>query len=211
MLIRTALSALALVGSLALIYQRAAAEQTVISGYGREIQFAGYAWRTKIANVLVGPGPNLFSDEPESVSVDSSGNLHLNIRRTPEGLWQSAEVVLQKTLGYSTYCFVTEPFSRPLDPNVVLGLFTWTDNPDESHRELDIELSQWGEAGAPNGRYSVQPYLMPEHMHSFVAGDGTAPVTHCMQWTTGRVTFSSWQSRDSVPLPENVIGAHAFT
>jgi hypothetical protein len=210
-LARRILAAFFALVSLALSYRPAAADEAVVSGYGQQIQFAGYAWQVKISNVLVGPGPNLFSDDQDSVSVDASGNLHLNIRETPDGAWQSAEVVLQRSLGYGTYCFVTEPINRPLDPNVVLGLFTWTDNPDESHRELDIELSQWGEAGAPDGRYSVQPYLLPEHMHSFVAGDGTAPVTHCMQWTAGRVAFSSWQSRDGVPLPENVVGAHVFT
>ena len=44
-----------------------------------------------------------------------------------------------------------------LDPNVVLGLFTWSDDPAYDHRELDIELARWGNPLAPNGQFRLQP------------------------------------------------------
>ncbi|MDQ3811517.1 MAG: hypothetical protein M3336_14635, partial [Chloroflexota bacterium] len=36
-----------------------------ISGYGRPIRFSGYDWLAKVSSVLVGPGPNYFSDAQE--------------------------------------------------------------------------------------------------------------------------------------------------
>ena len=60
------------------------------------------------------------------------------------GKWVCAEVVLQQTLGYGTYRFYLDSPVDSLDPNVVLGLFTWNDDPAFNNRELDIEFARWG-------------------------------------------------------------------
>lgn len=179
-----------------------------VSGYGRPIQFAGLDWRAKVSNVPVGPGPNLFSDDPGTVWTDDQARLHLTVAQDATGQWQSSEVVLQPSLGYGTYCFDVEGMPRPLDPNVVLGMFTWTDDPVQDHRELDIELSEWGQAGGPTGRYSVQPYAVPGHTYSFNE-DLTQPVRQCMQWRPGRVSFATWQGT-STPPADSMVASRVF-
>ena len=54
-----------------------------------------------------------------------------------------------------------------LEPAAVLTLFTW-DGPaaDQNHREIDIEISRWGNPAAKNAQYVVQPY--------YVAGERVA-------------------------------------
>jgi hypothetical protein len=183
----------------------------IVSGYGRHIQFAGYDWQAKIANVLVGPGPNFFSDTPDSVWVDDLGRLHLKLTQDATGHWLATEVVLQPSLGYGTYRFYLDPISQSLDPNVVLGLFTWNDDPAQSHREMDIELAQWGRAGAPDGRYSVQPYEIAEHMFSFDEDQADGSIAQAIQWQPGRAAFATWQGCNPTPSDDAIIASHVFT
>ena len=113
----------------------------VVSGYGRAIRFSGCDWLAKTSNILVGPGPNFFSDSLDNVWTDDQDRLHLRLARDNSGNWQAAEVVLQASLGYGTYRFQLDTPAENLDPRVVLGMFTWNDDPTDSHRELDIELA----------------------------------------------------------------------
>ena len=110
-----------------------AQQAPVISGYGRTIRFSGYDWLVKTSTVLVGPGPNYFSDDEENVWIDDLGRLHLRVTRDADGHWRASEVVLQASLGYGQYRFALEGTAQELDPNVVLGLFTWQDDPSENH------------------------------------------------------------------------------
>src|SRR6478736_1205781 len=103
------------------------------SGYGKTITFAGRSWKVKIASTQVGPGPNYFSDSTNNVWVDSTGRLHLRVAKT-KGRWYCAEVVLNATLGYGTYRFYLDNAVDALDPNVVLGIFTWSDDPIYNNR-----------------------------------------------------------------------------
>jgi hypothetical protein len=54
-----------------------------------------------------------------------------------------------------------------LDPNVVLGLFTYDDSPDQTHREIDVEFARWGATPAQDGsnaQWVVQPYGGSDHL-----------------------------------------------
>src|SRR5206468_686881 len=110
----------------------------IINRYATEISFSGYKWevKTSAANP-VGPGPNYFSSATNNVWVDGQGRLHLRItRQTVNGTnqWSCAEVVSQRSLGHGTYRFSLDSRVDNLDPKVVLGLFTWSDDPAYSHR-----------------------------------------------------------------------------
>jgi hypothetical protein len=192
----------------------AAASQTdqVISGYGRGLHFSGCDWLAKTSNVLVGPGPNYFSDSPDNVWTDDQGRLHLRLAQDDSGNWQAAEVVLQASLGYGDYQFALDSAAGALDPRVVLGLFTWNDDPTDNHRELDIELARWSEPTASNGRYSVQPYQIPGHIYSFEQSAGITPSTQTFQWRPGVASFSSWMGlRSSPPSADALIASQTFT
>jgi hypothetical protein len=106
------------------------------------VSFAGLTWTVKEHSRKIGPGPNFFA--ASNVSVDSGGRLHLQISRSGKK-WTAAEVIANATFGYGTYTWRLAPVPQ-LDPNVVLGLFTWNDDPDFAHREIDIELARWGNA-----------------------------------------------------------------
>jgi hypothetical protein len=160
----------------------------------REVSFSGYTWTVRSSDGdEVGPGPNVFSDAIENVWVDGAGRLHLRIVLR-EGAWTCAEVIARVSLGYGTYQVVYDTRVDDLDPNVVLGLFTWSDAPRQAHRELDVEFSRWGRAVAPNAQYVVQPATIPSHLHRFaVASSG--PTSHAFRWRPGSVSFESLAGR----------------
>src|SRR4029453_2522245 len=124
----------------------------------RTVEFSGYTWQVKSSEEGVGPGPNYFSDSPDNVWVDSSGLLHLKLTYL-KGRWYCAELINTQSLGLGRYSFQLGSPVSDLDPNVVLGLFTWSDYPAYNNREIDIESSRGANADAvTNGRYVVQPY-----------------------------------------------------
>lgn len=158
----------------------------------RTISFANRSWTVKASGgALWGPGPNVFSDAPGNVWVDAEGKLHLAITNEG-GVWKSAEVILQNSLGYGTYRFTIESPLDALDANVVLGLFTWNDNPAYNHREIDIEFARWGDAADfTNAQYVVQPYTGSANLLRWTQQAGYAPSSHSFRWTSRSVAFQS--------------------
>ena len=105
----------------------------------RTILFSGRTWAVKSSSGgKVGPGPNYFSNSPESVWVDGEGFLHMKVRKI-NGAWNSAEIALTQSLGYGRYVLYTASRIDLLDKNLVLGMFTYDYTaPEVSYRELDI-------------------------------------------------------------------------
>ena len=167
------------------------------------IQFSGYTWRVKWSDAPVGPGPNYFSDAPASVWVDRKGRLHLGIRRD-EGLWSCAEVISERSFGFGTYRFRLDSPVDDIDPNAVVGLFTWSDRPDFNHREIDIEISRWGEPGNPNAQFVLQPWIVPANIIRFSIPPSVRASVHEFSWQPGRVRLRS-MSRGAT------IREHTFT
>ncbi len=156
----------------------------------RSISFAGSSWAVKSSAGLVGPGPNVFSNSPENVWVDAAGQLHLRITYR-NGQWLSAEVVLDHSLGYGTYQFNLASPTGQLDPNVVLGLFTWSDTAAYNHREIDVELARWGDPTATtNAQYVVQPYSRAGNLVRF-AQPADPTTSHQFTWGPKAVSFLS--------------------
>lgn len=161
----------------------------------RTLQFSGYTWVVKSSapKRRVGPGPNFFSAAGDHVWVDAHGWLHLKIAKDADGKWRCAEVYLLDSLGYGTYRFVTGKPLDDLDPNVVLGLFTYSlsDDPSFAYRELDFEYSRWGEPSDPtNAQVVVQPYDQPGNLHRWTVPSGYPVLTHRMDWSASAVKFS---------------------
>ena len=156
----------------------------------RTVEFSGYTWQVKSSTGLVGPGPNLFSDSAGNVWVDALGRLHLKLTYS-KGRWRCAEVINTQSLGRGRYSFALDSRVDALDRNVVLGLFTWSDDPAYANRELDIEFSRWGNAGDPtNGQYVVQPYDHPGNLQR-ITQPAAAASTHSFDWQPGSVAFGS--------------------
>jgi hypothetical protein len=192
--------------ALALGHASVAAAQTTIS-------FSGHTWLVKdSAAVSVGPGPNVFSDDARNVRVDRRGRLHLRIRRVA-GVWTCAEVVSAPSFGYGTYRFYVSRRVDALDANVVLGLFTWNDDPAFNHREIDIEFSRWGNPSDPtNAQYVVQPYDTPGNLVRWVQPPRLRKSTHHFLWQSNSVGFQSLIGHTaSPPDPSSVIAEETLT
>lgn len=177
-------------------------------GGGDQVVFAGYQWQVKSSTGQVGPGPNVFSER--NVRVDNQGRLHLKISRK-KGVWSSSEVILDQSLGHGTYRFTVDSALTDLDPNAVLGLFTWSDDPAQNHREIDIEFSRWGNPSNPyNAGYTVQPYAAPGHQHPWAISQ-TGRTVHEFTWTPDSISFrstaggvelASWTFDDAASVPD---------
>ena len=180
----------AAVPCLGMLLAAARAQSPGTSLYSRSIAFSGYTWSVKSSSGRVGPGPNYFSDSSNNVWMDTNGRLHLKITKSG-GRWYCAEVILSVSLGYGAYHFYLDsPVDNP-DPNVVLGLFTWSDNPADNNREMDIEFSRWGDKNNLNAQYVVQPYTLPPNIFRFQEPSGLSQSTHSLTWTNGSVLFRS--------------------
>ena len=189
-------AAVVLVAAVALLLS-ATSEAGAVTVGPRTVAFSGFSWSVKASTGLVGPGPNVFSDSPENVWVDAGGQLHLRITYR-NGQWLAAEVVVDRSLGYGTYAFnLASPTGR-LDPNVVLGLFTWSDDLAYNHREIDVELARWSDAGATqNAQYAVQPADRVGNLSRFVQPDAPA-TSHQFAWAPNRVSFASSSGASTV-------------
>jgi hypothetical protein len=177
----------------------------------RKISFSGYDWAVKGFSAPVGPGPNFFSDSEQNVFVDKQGRLHLRIDRV-EGRWRCAEVISERSFGLGTYRFTIDSGTDDLDPNVVLGLFTWSDAPQYHHRELDVEISRWGEAANANAQFVVQPYTHKDNIVRFSIPRGRGTTTHSITWAADRVVCQSWAGAgDTQPRESTRLYQHTFT
>ena len=193
----------------------------------RQIVFAGLNWEVT-ANTFgpIYPGPCKFSDSTNNVFFDGSGNLHLKIT-DDSGTWHCAQVAtppqpqqaqqLNQTYGYGTYTFNIASAVDGLDPNVVFGLFTWSDDPAyadislptspwtndpngascrntsgvcPSHSELDVEFSKFGNPSNPdNAQFSVQPLTNPGAGDPFMMPAGYNNSTAIINWFPDGISF----------------------
>ena len=200
------LAATALVCAVALSVSGTARAQTT-----RTVSFSGYDWIVKSSSGKVGPGPNYFSSGTGNVWVDTQGRLHLRITRA-KGRWYCAEVVSARSFGYGTYRWYLDSPVDNLDPNVVLGLFTWNDDPAYSHREIDIEFARWGDPNNQNSQYVVQPYTVPANMYRFNLPSGLSQSTHSFAWSSTSITHQSLSGHFAAPPdPSYVLQQHTFT
>ncbi|MFA5021940.1 MAG: hypothetical protein WC508_02605 [Patescibacteria group bacterium] len=164
----------------------------------RIIDFAGLEWTVRHSDTLTTPGGNYFSDQPNDVWTDQQG-LHLTISNRDQK-WFCTEVVLHACLGWGTYTFKTHGRLDFLDPQMVLGIFTWDARAIfDYHREIDIEFSQWGNPDdANNAQYVIQPCAAnpecPDRYRRFWVEqtDQQADMTHVLVWHQDKVEFSSY-------------------
>ena len=167
----------------------------------KTITFSGYQWeiRTSISN----RAGTINRFDESNAWTDQAGLLHLRIAGRPEQ-WTSGEVRLSRSLGYGSYRFVVRDVSR-LEPAAVVSLFTWDDKGPP--REMDIEISRWGELENKNAQYVVQPYFVAANTKRFAAPGGT--LTHWMVWEPGRVSFRT--ARGSSLKMGSDVSEHVFT
>jgi hypothetical protein len=170
----------------------------------RILQFSGYEWEVRQS---VSERGGINPHDPANAWVDDQGLLHLRIARRDAG-WTSAEVKLTRSLGYGTYMFVVRDVGD-LEPAAVFSMFTWDESAaDPNHRELDIEISRWGDPKNKNAQFVVQPYHVPANVVRFSAPNGV--LTHSFRWEAGRVLFKTMMG-PAVTAGARPIFEHQFT
>lgn len=165
------------------------------------IGFSGYTWTVKSGDHLPPGAPNGVGNNwsASNVSVGPTGDLHLKITNV-NGKWYCAEISTTIPFGFGKFQWKVISRLDQLDPNVVLGLFTYpTANvgPDGTN-EIDIEYAHWGASSNPAGNYTVYPAVLPPPLtypkyttHPFAF---TLPGDHTTQrftWRSNNVFFQS--------------------
>jgi hypothetical protein len=169
------------------------------------LSFSGYEWRVRNAPSSRGDTMNLY--DPANAWTDAGGALHLRVAEQ-SGKWTCAEVILTRSLGYGTYSFAVRDTSH-LEPAVVFGMYTWDyAGDDQNNREMDIEISRWGDPTSKNAQYEVQPFYVPANVARLALPAGM--LTHSFRWEPGRVAFRTARGAINEPRAE-VVGEHVFT
>lgn len=169
------------------------------------VHFSGYDWTTRTAASSRGGETNSY--DPANVWVDDKRHLHLHMGLL-NGQWSCAEVNLTRSLGYGSYSFAVEESAR-LGPSDVIGMFTLGgEQTDATRRELDVEISRWGNPRGKNAQYVVQPYYVAQNTYRFVAPGGG--LTHVFRWEPGSASFSTFRSLAPV-AGSRALSTHVFT
>jgi hypothetical protein len=172
----------------------------------RPIKFSGYDWAVRTVASNRGGAYNLY--DPENVYTDPSGALHMKITNKG-GRWYCAQLALTRSLGYGTYILTVRDSSQ-LEPAAVLSMYTFDEwHGDQYYREMDVEISRWGDAASQNNaQYGVQPFYIPGNVYPFKVPAG--PLTYSMRWKSGGVTFSTAHASKN-GTPGTLVAEHEFT
>lgn len=151
----------------------------------KTIAFSGYDW---LVRQTQNDRHGMNDYDGRNVWVDSDGHLHLLLTER-DGRWTSADVRLQRSLGYGTYTFDVRDTSE-LDPSAAFSMYTFDPlGSDQNFRELTIDVSRWGDPGNLNGQFVVQPETVPANVFRFAIPSGL--VTHSFRWEPGRASFKT--------------------
>jgi hypothetical protein len=159
----------------------------------QRLTFSGYEWEVRQAP---SERDGLNDYDPRNAWVDDTGKLHLLLTER-EGKWTSAEVRLTRSLGYGTYTLIVDDTSH-LDSAAALGFLTWDElGADQNHRELDIEVSRWGNAdNNKDAQFVVQPHYVAANVYRFAQPAGR--LTHSFRWESDRAMFRTLTATGAV-------------
>lgn len=167
------------------------------------VRFSGYEW--DVYDIATESGGSTLANRAANVRVDSEGALHLKMVRD-KGQWSCAEVSLNRSLGYGSYSLTVREHVA-FESAAVLSFFTWDPfETEQNNREMDVELSQWGDPANKNAQFAIQPYYVPANVFRFSVSDRTQ--THAFHWEPGRVSFRTLEQRSGGP---RVTAEHVFT
>lgn len=191
----------------------AVASLRAVRPFTKRLWFSGYEWSIKDSRGLrIGPGENFFSESNSNVWVDAQGRLHLKICKRA-GIWSCAEVVSLRSFGYGCYRTFLESSGDALDAHAVLGLFTWNDDAPYAHREIDVEVSRWGNgADTDNAQFVIQPWDAAGHLTRYRIPPSVTKATHSFTWLSNRVEFATHADFFApAPASNTVLTAWTFT
>jgi hypothetical protein len=197
----------------ATIYSQAIAHAIVTrpSPGVRFLSFSGYDWWVK-TGTAVGPGPNNFSDSTNNVWVDTNGWLHVAITKS-NTQWQCAEIISARSFGYGSYRFEVNSNIDAVDLNTTLGMFTWSDDPAYTDREIDVEASRWDDSSdTDNTQFVIQPPTNSANLVRYRTPPADIDSTHLFTWQSNQVSWIAVKGAYTPPVAKsNLIRSYTFT
>jgi hypothetical protein len=173
----------------------------------KTLQFSGYEW--EVRQSVSERGGTINYHDASNAFTDADGRLHMRITPRDGGGWNSAELILTRGLGYGTYMAVVRDTSK-LESAAVFSMFTWDEaGADPNHREMDIEISKWGDPKNKNGQFVVQPYHVPANVARFSVPSGL--LTHAFRWEPGRVLFRTLRGEVTTATAGRPVFERLFT
>lgn len=172
----------------------------------KPLKFSGYDWGVRMIASDKGGTNNLY--DPDNAWTDASGALHLQIKKK-SGRWSCAEIFSNRSLGYGTYAVTVRDVSH-LEPAAVFNMFTFEEwVPDQHYREMDVEISRWGDVTRKNdAQYVIQPFYIPGNLFAFDVPSGR--LTLVMRWESGRASFKTYHGSSTGP-GARLVSEHEFT
>lgn len=152
------------------------------------IQFSGYDW--EVRQISDTRGGRLNPYDPANAWVDPAGHLHLAVTRRNDQ-WACADIGLTQSLGPGSYTLTVLDVSR-LDPAAAMTMYTWEQG-SRSNREIDVEISRWGNPGSKNAQFVIQPYYEPSNVSRFEVPPGI--VSFSFRWEAGMAAFHATRGR----------------
>ena len=170
------------------------------------LQFSGYQWSVRA--VPSGRNGPTHDYDPANANVDTKGALHLRLTNR-QGKWICSEVTEARELGgYGTYLVTVKDVAH-FEPATIFSAFTWDELPDDpNHREMDVEVSRWGEPVRENGRFILQPFYVPANVSRFIAPPGE--LTFVLRREPRRALFQAFRG-GSPKAGSHPIAEHVFT
>ena len=170
----------------------------------RSLTFAGHTWEVRNSVEKTNPGPNYFSDEVGSVSVDTDG-LHLAIEERNKR-WECSEVILTSQLGYGKYIYTVESSLLDITGSTVFGAFLY----ENDRQEVDIEISPQM-VGEGLVQFAIQPTWKFWRVKK-VSLTSSRSTTHTIEWYPNKIVFTisdarnkevlaSWSKRGGISSP----------
>jgi hypothetical protein len=156
--------------------------------------------------------------DPENVSVDSHGYLHLRITNR-DGNYTAAEVFTTENLGFGTYQWQIEGAVDKMDPTTVLGLFNYGARGGigiDAENEIDIEFSQWNKTcNGCNADFTFYPStgnksLGPMEDNFTYDPKGSTLTTARFEWSSTRIIGTIMSGLQPIGTTANVLQTITF-
>lgn len=185
------------------------------AGHAQTITWAGHTWK-----VTSGGMAGVAHGNPDNVTIDSNGYLHLSIVKR-DGKWTASEVFTTDRFGFGTYQWIVDGDVYNMDPTTVLGLFPY--GPvhkigGDAENEIDIEFSQWNRTcHGCNADFTVYPSTGNRKPKGVSAWEDNFHVTGGnlttarMEWFPDHIVFTLMNGAHPIGSTEDVIKTEIYS
>ncbi|HLK89115.1 MAG TPA: glycoside hydrolase family 16 protein [Polyangia bacterium] len=183
-------------------------------GYPGQAGAATISWKGHTWQLTSGGMAGVCQGDPQNVTVDANGYLHLRITNSG-GTWTASELFTTDRLAFGTYQWQVDGPIDTYDKNVVLGLFPYGPAAGigtDGTNEIDIEYSRWGQANGPNGDWTDYPAsgtTIGETSYTFSLGGATLSTSRFV-WSSASITSALYGGLQPVDGASGLIDSWTY-